>query len=327
MSYLRKTLTKRNSMMNFVRVITALTVLAFIDECQSFDDKKLVYLSDATGYDEQSLPTAFNNAFNKSKPVVLFVHGRGDEPSKSLRGTGFIAQWWNITGNAVRKLETTYDVTVILFSWDSDRERTWMFWDSSDRRRPLRNSVAGGERLNKVIRALVGAKNNMAKQQRVVLLTHSMGSIVLRNYVQKHGFPEAVFANVILSSADADNLDHKGWVDEIGQRTRVFITINPYDWVLNESTDARPTGAFPLGLDPGNDLSSKASYVDLNVSGKDKKPLEAHEIFYRDKEKWRGYEHVKQFFQKVLSGDQPLFEQGKDIETKWPTRHRLRRAD
>jgi len=322
---LRRASTKE-LVMNLAPVIIAVILLtATVGVCQSYDSTKLVYSSDRTGYDEHSLSTAFGSALDKSKPVVLFVHGRGNEPSKSLTGTGFILRLVNITGSAVQKLETTYGVTVILFSWDSDRERTWRFWDFSDRRRPLANSIGAGEhRVEKVIRALLSAKNKVSKQQRVILLTHSMGSIVVKNYVQKHGFPKGIFDNVILSSADVDNLDHKQWVDKIGAQTKLFITVNPHDWVLNESTDARPEGALPLGLYPGNDLSLKASYVELNVSSEDKKPLEAHEVFYR--EKWKGFEHVQQFFQRVFSGGQPSFEYGKDVETNWSNRYRLHRS-
>ena len=62
----------------------------------------------------------------KSGPTILFVHGRGNEPKKSLKGGLFVQ------GLAVHKLETDYGANVIMFNWDSKRGN-----GLKDRSRPL----------------------------------------------------------------------------------------------------------------------------------------------------------------------------------------------
>ena len=72
-----------------------------------------LYLSDQSRYTHAQVETALDRAFSYQKPVVLFVHGRGNEPEKSLNGGTYVE------GNAVHKIEQQYDVKVVMFNWDS----------------------------------------------------------------------------------------------------------------------------------------------------------------------------------------------------------------
>lgn len=247
----------------------------------------LVYTADAEGFPAARVKSVFDRALAGSKPVILFVHGRGDEPNKSLVGGELVE------GMAVSKLEA-YDATVVLFSWDSKRGGFGPI-GIFDRDRPLRNAPEGARRLRTVLDAFTASLAEHPHHPRVTLLVHSIGNVVLQRYVeQQNGWPtpggRPLFDNVVLSSSDADNEGHVRWVDRIAQVERVFITENPIDGVLLRAGDGRPRRIKPLGLDPGPSRSSRARYVPLRFVN--------HEVFTRSEERPR----VRNFFADVFAG-------------------------
>jgi len=78
-----------------------------------FNSQTPLYTSDASPWRLDQLSDVLDQLSARSKPIVIFVHGRGKEPNKSLKGASFIK------GLAVPKIEVGYDVSVLLFSWDS----------------------------------------------------------------------------------------------------------------------------------------------------------------------------------------------------------------
>jgi hypothetical protein len=97
---------------------------------------------------------------------------------------------------------------------------------------------------------------------------------VLQRFVEANGWQPAVvplFTNVILSSADADNLGHALWVNKIAAAERVFLTVNGKDDTLAKSTEGRPASAVALGLNPGAVLADAATYATISI--------DAHEVF------------------------------------------------
>lgn len=239
-----------------------------------FRDANLLYTSDLTAFQRDAVEPLFERLLRGNRPIVLFIHGRGKEPGKSLQGTGFFARLAGVEGKAVEKLEA-YGTTVVLVSWDSERGE-----GLRDRSRALSNMPASATRLAFVIeqfdRALRASEASGSPHPPVTLLAHSMGTIVLQTYVQSNtsGWPKAghkLFNTVVLSSADADDVGHASWVNEIAGLERVFVTINPDDPTLLESTDSRPSSAHALGLGAGANVALSANYVQFREK--------AHEVF------------------------------------------------
>lgn len=89
-----------------------------------YDANYPLYTSDTERYSFDQADVAFDKVFASGQPVILFVHGRGNEPNKSLVGGTFVE------GGAVRKLEAQYKAKVLMFNWNSV---AWMY----DRSKPL----------------------------------------------------------------------------------------------------------------------------------------------------------------------------------------------
>jgi hypothetical protein len=256
-----------------------------------YDPQVLVYTSDATPFRLDGVKPLFDRLLRGTKPVVLFVHGRGDEPKKSLKGTGFFANLVGVEGRAVQKLEQ-YGSAVVMFSWDSRRGS-----GLTDRERPLANMPDAARRFAAVLGEVAKAAAAPASRPPLTLLAHSMGAIVVQTYVQQNGgwrSPGAgpLFSNVVLSSADADNVGHPAWVDAIDGMERVFVTVNPVDPMLNDSIEARQPNALALGRDPGLPLSN-ATYAMLQIR--------AHEIFTKKSD----HPEISTFFATAFAGNVP----------------------
>ncbi len=214
-----------------------------------------LYLSDGSRYDYNQIDTALDRAFSYMKPVLLFVHGRGNEPEKSLNGGTFVE------GNAVHKLEEQYGIKVIMFNWDSS---AFLF----DRDKPLKHIPAAASSFKKVL-AKVNSYMKDSQDKKIALLTHSMGSIVLQKYIQTYGweYKDKIFSSVLLTSPDADNKNHASWLDQVADAENVYVTINQDDDILEKSTDAREKGVFALGLKPVKPFSTQVTYLDLTKMG------------------------------------------------------------
>lgn len=254
-----------------------------------YDPAFVVYQRDARGIPPEGVKPLFDRLLAGNQPVVLFVHGRGDEPGKSLQGGDLVE------GEAVRKLEE-YGTKVVLFSWDS--KKGGGIFQPFDRDRPLANTPEGARRFAGVIEKLDQSLAQLAASGRrpppLTLLAQSMGTIVLQKYVDTVGWRppagQARFNRVVLSSADADNLGHAAWVDKIASVERVFVTVNPSDSVLKRSKEARAPNAAALGLVPGDVLAQHPMYVHIDLDG--------HEVFTRG----RRHPEIERFFAAVFAG-------------------------
>lgn len=271
----------------------------------TFDQHFLVYTKEQgrpAGVAAEDVEKTFDRLLGAGRPVVLFIHGRGNEPGKSLEGTGIILRnVAHIEGRAVDKLQA-YDDSTVLFSWNSKR-CGFLVFGLRDRTCPLAETDAGATRLDAVLKSLDHAllKREQAHLSlpAITLVAHSMGTIVLQKFVEQHEWPRAaghpMFTNVILTSSDADNTNHAAWVDRIGAVEHVFITVNAIDPVLAESAKDEHRSGPPLGKDPGAALAATPKYVVLQ--------LDAHEIFAKGQN--RG--DVENFFAALFNGhDVPL---------------------
>jgi len=272
-----------------------------------FDPDYRLYSSDLRRYSSAEIDTALRvvEATGK-KSAIIFIHGRGNEPKKSLKGT------WYIPGgaNAVNKIEAQYDAPVIMFNWKSKTK-------GFDRTKPLARMPVAAEELHTTITALRSYQQNTDSPILITLLVHSMGSIVVENMVRKFGWPkgESLFQAVVFTGADADSDTHQQWMSEIGESENVFVVLNKDDRALRRSKDERRTGVLPLGRDVNVELAENVSYVDITGLGKKRgKKIRSHEIF--NKKAMKSQVNICDFFNAVLNGELPMNENKMELYPK-----------
>jgi pimeloyl-ACP methyl ester carboxylesterase len=262
----------------------------------SYDPQKVAYTSDQQAFGPGEIKPLFDRLLRGSEPVVLFVHGRGKEPRKSLEGTGFLVRPF-VEGKAVSKLEA-YGTKTVLFSWNSQR-CGFLLVGLDNRQCPLENIEGpdgGAARFKATLDALAASLTEHRTHPPVTLVAHSMGTIVVQRYVELNdGWAggRKLFDNVVISSSDATSEGHAAWVEKIAAVERVFVTTNPKDPFLEKSKTATPPNLHPLGLDAGPQRSTRARYVDFDI--------EAHEIFTRRDD----HPEISGFFDAVFKGQAP----------------------
>jgi hypothetical protein len=272
-----------------------------------YDAETSFYTSDCKGYSVSEIEDVLDKFFLMEKPIILFVHGRGNEPKKSLKG-GTV-----VRGLAVHKLESQYNAKVLMFSWDSKKESG--IFNIFDRERPLKNIPVASNKLDKLLTRIKQYRLNKHKNKPFVLLAHSMGTIVLKSLIENEelkSWPStegAIFSNVIISSSDADNIDHEDWVQKIASIERTYITFNNDDKILKNSKEARKKGAVALGLNPGNKFAQDAKYINLTGLGlsidiQDKGKNDHHEMF--NKKSMFNQVYMCQFYNSALTGSEPI---------------------
>lgn len=231
-------------------------------------------------------------AYARGKPVVVFVHGRGKEPNKSFRGATFAK------GLAVWKLELGYDCSVVMLNWDS----AFAGIQFKDRSRALGNTVDGSKRLCAFLGELAKFESAQPHLAKPVLLTHSMGSIVLQKAVTGGTWPaeQRLFKQVVISQPDADDVGHEVWLTALGNRETVYCTSNADDKILKQSTDARPANTRALGLGTAGALAQNVHYIDLTSMGTLGALDDDHEVF--GKGAMNGQVNVCVFFEQAILG-------------------------
>ncbi|MEK6629027.1 MAG: alpha/beta hydrolase [Bdellovibrionota bacterium] len=259
-----------------------------------------LYSSDGEKFNFNEVAKALDKTFAVGLPVLLFIHGRGDEPQKSLTGSFFVE------GQAVKKLEEQYKIKVLMFNWNSKAASLY------DRSAPLSQMSQAADSLKKVLIELESYfLNNINKNKKIALLVHSMGSIVLQTYLKKNSWPPKskgpLFSQIILTSPDVANTNHADWLSKISEVENVYISINKNDDILEKSTDSRQDSEKALGLRPEQPYSPKTTYLDLTGLGDTLgKSTGAHEVF--NKEKMKNQLHLCQIFNQLLTSKKPDFE-------------------
>lgn len=271
-----------------------------------FDPYTPLYTSDANAWRLDQLDHVLNLLVTEEKPLIVFVHGRGNEPKKSLRGATFAE------GLAVSKLQTGYSASVLMFNWDSAFPFV-AFWN---RKRPLANARPAAKPFSQFLIALGDYRRTHPEFPAPVLLVHSMGSWVIKAAVEEALWPsgQRLFERIVLSQPDVDDVGHRMWLDELASRESVFVTLNQHDKVLLRSRQARPDGCHALGLDTKESLATQASYVDLTNMGPVGSAMDDdHEVF--GKGAMNGQVYVRQFFEQALTGRPVILDMARNVES------------
>ena len=269
-----------------------------------FNAETPLYTSDGKAWRIDQVEALMHGLEASGKPLILFVHGRGKEPGKSLKGGTFTK------GLAVHKLELGYDARVLMFNWDSAFEGFNLF----DRTLPLSHTEAGAKALGQVLEALIKHAATTPKARKMALLAHSMGAVVVEKAVEKAYWPgvKHLFSAVLLSQPDADDVGHSVWLNRLAQREKVFVTLNADDHVLLRATDERTPDRHALGLGTDEPLAPLATYIDLSRMGALGKKDEDHEVF--GKGAMNGQLHVCHFFEQVLKGQPVLLDPASNLD-------------
>lgn len=235
------------------------------------------------------LDSILDETFAVKKPVVLYIHGRGNEPKKTVKQ------------RILETLEADYGVKVLMFNWDSN---ALLF------HRPVTEANEGAPYLRDVINGLARyrASHPETKAINVSLLVHSMGNLVLRSALDDvdlstPGGP--LLSNILKTGSDEDAEGHNRWVETLSARHTILITINEKDSTLRKSN--HPDGKTPLGLNPKPPLATNAYYLDVTgLVGK------VHRVFTKGKQ--HGRVTICEIVTSMLRGEQPNLTVGQTIK-------------
>ena len=229
--------------------------------------------------DFREIVTAFAQSA-PAKPVILYVHGRGDEPSKSIKE------------GILKSLADEYGVNPILFSWPSGEG---LFPESRARN--------AGPALGDVLGQLREFRASSPEGLKVTMLTHSMGSFVLEGFLKDYqgDLPGGLFDSVVISSSSSTVDDHAAWVEKINFSPKVFITYGHDDPML--SVAGFGMGTARLGKhgarqkDDKERVARNAVYIDFGQA------IAEHRYFVGNGKQACVYN----FFNESLNGRQPDF--------------------
>ena len=201
--------------------------------CASYDARYRLVLAPDTkiALDAAAVDAVLRDLSEDDRPIVLFVHGRGNEP------------WKTIARNLLAGIEARYDVHVIMFNWDS-------FCITC---RPVDRAADAAPDLARLMAAIAAARQNgVAPNNKLILLTHSMGSIVAQYAATQGGLdplPDNMFDAIVLASSDSDADGHAAWLGRLSRLSQsTYVTVNPRDWILALSgRDKRLGNRVPNG--------------------------------------------------------------------------------
>lgn len=194
------------------------------------------------------------------RALVVYVHGRGNEPEKSFQDTKFTS------GFVLQKLERQ-NVSVLGYSWKS-KIRPFHFCD-----RPVVEARAAALGLRRLIVALEHSKRENPLQwkgRQVVLLAHSMGNIVMAEAMRDPSTLDAakkVFNTIVASASDEPADGHFVWQDRMPQGL-VYVLSNPEDRFLKRSMSCgKNDSSTRLGLVSSADSSVRraltSTYIEI----------------------------------------------------------------
>lgn len=221
--------------------------------------------------------------------LILFVHGRGKHPCHAFEK------------RLLSDLESDYSARIIMFHWPS--------WEGI-LKFPQENARNAANDFGRVIRAISEYRKKhkrFIKDINFTLLTHSMGSIVLEEFILNEGGDALtdVFETLVVNGSASSGKTHAAWVDKTNLSEHIYITVNRHDPTLGkaeiheewrlEDGSLRMLGKALTGKN-GEEyaLAENAKYIDLTMS-----PLRHVYYLHRYLKKSPA---AKEFFTKTLNG-------------------------
>lgn len=171
--------------------------------------------------DPNQIPEILEKIHQESprKNIILYIHGRGRDTKD---------EWSQIT-----TIEERFNSRIIMFHWPS--------WKNLITR-PVENAKKAAVEFDETMKQIKDFKDShpeMFENKKLSLLVHSMGHIVLKEYVEKfynydlmdvNGLP--LFDSFVSTGADVGFTDHRAWFSKINFAAKKFVTMNKRDLVL-----------------------------------------------------------------------------------------------
>lgn len=223
-----------------------LSFIILVSACSSFDRTKRLVIAPAETKPISSIDSVLQDLYAERKPLLIYIHGRGNEPKKS-RKEGIL-----------ESLEKEYDVKVLMFNWDS---KAFLL------SRPVEKAHEGAPYFTEVVKKIIEFRENNeeAKTIPISLLVHSMGNIVLRKAIETDLTlvdPDGeLFTNILMTGSDEDAEDHNKWLEKLKAKGIIMVTINKNDFTLKHS--GHDDGKSPLGINLAEPIASNAYYLDM----------------------------------------------------------------
>ncbi len=144
------------------------------------------------------------------KDQILFVHGMGDYPGRT-RYNGLFS-----------RIPEKYDAHVVVFKWPA-----WI----DVRTMPRMNGRASAPYLLGTLRTWAA---DTSRNHRRVLMTHSMGAVVLRKMLEEYkgGLPAGFLDAVLIIAPETELRGHARWLEKIDFAREVYLFYNAADPVL-----------------------------------------------------------------------------------------------
>lgn len=206
-------------------LVALFTLTTFPAMSKEYVNEIGLYTKDEFVLRQPAQTTEIMDQFHKEAPeknIIIYIHGRGRA----------IDEKWD----TIKNLEDTYNAKMIMFHWQS--------W-SSMTSRPTDKATDAIDELAEVFKQIKEYKEanpEIFQHKKISLLTHSMGNVVLRDFVEKeykhdlndsHGTP--LFNSWVSVGADEGLTDHKAWVGAIDFAAKKYVTMNDGDLVLRLS--------------------------------------------------------------------------------------------
>lgn len=208
-----------------IALVGLLTFTTFQAVSKEYVNEIGIYTKDEFVLRQPAQTAEIMDQFQKEAPeknIIIYIHGRGraiDEKWATLKG-----------------LEEKYNAKMIMFHWQS--------WSSMTSRPTDKASDSTVEltEVFKQIKEYKEANPEIFRHKKISLLTHSMGNVVFRDYVEtryKHDLNDPaghpLFNSWVSVGADVGLTDHKDWVASIDFVGKKYITMNDSDIVLRAS--------------------------------------------------------------------------------------------
>ncbi len=231
------------------------------------------------------LEHVFDKFANADSPCVLFIHGFNQSIEKNLK--------------KCREIEA-YGVNVIAFSWPSNPGPNFILRKVTEYKRARKNARRSAIALERLFDKLYGFVDaNGGCGQIKTLAIHSLGNYLMQSVVQVPDYDHqaAVFKNILLHQADADNQEHAAWLDTLGQSSRVIVTVNETDDVLDFSDCINPDR---IGNTAANMNAKYATYYNFTEAAG---ANDSHRLWHKP-----ALENptIKLFFSRVFDGKNPV---------------------
>ena len=214
----------------------------------------------------------------------------GASPASELKD---VPDFYTFKKNLISGLADEYNTKVLMFHWQSKSGPIGF---------PEDKARQSGKDLFEVFKKTNKFKQDnkaLVKDVNFILLTHSMGSIVLEESMKHtNSSVKNLFDTLVISASASNGKTHKQWVDKLNLSNNQYVLVNNNDPMLGFA--GKKMKGRRLGRNLNSrfgrkfKLSDKATYIDITRGDLEHR--------YYLKNDLRNTSYIKKFFKQVLTG-------------------------